>query len=151
MPRLRLRIALLVLPAVLAGCSASGPFPELHELTGTVTRDGQPVVGGGLLFTPDPPSPSGLIVHAAVREDGMFAAETTFPGDRGRVSRPGAPAGHYRVVYQPLTDGLETNLEVKLDQRVEVEPGGKPVSLTVPAKPAPGARPDRASAPAATK
>jgi hypothetical protein len=102
--------------AFLAGCSSAEPFPDLHPLTGTVTRGGKPVAAGGLIFLPDPPGGTGLVVNANVKPDGTFTAETSRNKPAGGVEvRPGAPTGRYKVVYHPPSNGEKMGLEVKLD------------------------------------
>lgn len=114
------------------GCSAAEPFPDLQPLTGTVTRGGRPVEGGGLIFLPDPSIRSGLVVDAAVRADGTFEAKTGRTTGSGTEFRPGAPAGTYRAVYHPPGDGSKMNREVELSRRVEVGVGANSVALVLP-------------------
>jgi hypothetical protein len=108
MPTTRPAGAALVLSALAvaaAGCPAARPFPDRHPLTGALTRDGRPVTAGGLIFLPEPGG-AGVIVNANVRADGTFAAETSRTSDKGRTEiRPGAPAGRYKVVYHPPSNG----------------------------------------------
>jgi hypothetical protein len=126
-------VAASVLVTVLIGCADSKPPPELHPLTGTVTRDGQPVTAGGLIFIPDPADGSGRVVNATVKADGTFEAHTEHTGANGSpVGKPGAPAGRYKVVYHPPGDGQKSGLDVEFPERVSVEPGAKPVTLALP-------------------
>jgi hypothetical protein len=126
-------VVLFALTAAAVGGSATAPFPELHPLTGTVTRDGKPVTGGGLMFAPDPAGGPGLIVNAAVEGDGSFTAQTLRTEADGTLRvRPGAPAGRYRVIYHPPGNGSKTGLEVELDGRVKVGPRPNRVALLLP-------------------
>lgn len=134
----RLAIALLFLPLVLAGCTARDPFPVLYPLTGTVTRDGKPVAGGGLLFVPEPGAAAGLIVNASVGPDGTFAIQTEHTGSTGVAMRPGAPTGRYKVIYHPPGDGSKTGLEVTLEQSATVDAKANEAVLVLPPK----SRPD---------
>jgi hypothetical protein len=131
MPARRLCATAFVLALALPACT-SDPFPPLHPLTGTVTRDGKPVEGGGLIFIPG--SGGGLVVNASVGKDGRFAAQTEHTGKSGLVIRPGAPAGKYKVIYHPPSDGSKMNLEFKFDEVVVVD--GKPteIALVLPVK-----------------
>jgi hypothetical protein len=125
----------LLLAFVLAatGCSSAESFPDLHPLTGTVTREGRPVTEGGVIFLPDPPNGSGLVVNASVNPDGTFAAETSRSSGKGAEIRAGAPSGRYKVVYHPPGNGAKTGLEVELEPRVTVERGANAATLTLPA------------------
>jgi hypothetical protein len=121
--------------AVLAACGCSGdPFPDLHPLSGTVTRDGKPVREGGIIFVPTEGG-SGLIVNANVRPDGTFEAETSGFDRAGKTTiRPGAPAGTYKAVYHPPSDGDRSGLEVGLPDLVVVTAGPTTASFTLPLK-----------------
>jgi hypothetical protein len=127
----------LVAGALGAGCSDSGePFPELHPVMGTVTRDGQPVNGGGLYFAPDPATNTSLTVTAAVNPNGTFEVQTTRVSRNGKSeSRPGAPAGGYKVVYHPPSNGSKMGLEVTLTDPIAVSPGTPPLKLVLPELP----------------
>src|SRR6516225_9819553 len=117
-----------------AGCSGEPKFPDLHPLTGMVTREGKPVTKGGIIFVPEPGTGSGFIVNANVRRDGSFTAETSLTSRAGKTTiRPGAPAGRYKAVYHPPSDGSKTGLEVELDTPVVVAAGSPPVAFTLPA------------------
>ncbi|MDB5313462.1 MAG: hypothetical protein JWO38_7664 [Gemmataceae bacterium] len=122
----------LTLPFFLIGCSGADAVPDLHPLTGTVSRDGVPVTSGGLLFEPDAGGRPGLVVNAAVRGDGTFAAQVVWAGREGSEVKPGVPAGRYKVIYHPPGDGSRTGLEVELDQWVTVEPRPNEVAIVLP-------------------
>jgi hypothetical protein len=135
MPTARPVGAALVLSALAlaaAGCPAARPFPDLHPLTGAVTRDGRPVTAGGLIFLPEHGG-SGVIVNANVGADGTFSAETSRTSNTGRTeARPGAPAGRYKVVYHPPSNGSRSGLQVELTERVTVGPGANAVRIVLP-------------------
>lgn len=130
----RARRALVPLLLVASGCSLGDPFPPLHPLTGTVTRDGKPVTGGGLIFISESETGSALIVNAAVARDGTFAARTEHTGRSETTIRPGAPVGRYKVVYHPPGDGSKMGLEVALEQAVTVEGKSNEAALLLPSK-----------------
>jgi len=127
--RVPVAVVVLALSALVGGCSGRDTFPELHPLTGTVTRDGKPVTGGGLIFVLDSGERSRLVVNAAVERDGSFTARTERIETEGTAIRSGAPAGRYKVIYHPPSNGSKTGLEVELDARVTVE--AKPNSAEI--------------------
>jgi hypothetical protein len=126
-----LPVAILTLSG---GCSGEPSFPDLHPLTGTVAREGKPVPEGGIIFVPESGTGSGLIVNATVRPDGSFTAETSLTSRAGKTTiRPGAPAGRYKAVYHPPSDGSKTGLEVELNTPVVVAAGTTSVTINLPA------------------
>jgi hypothetical protein len=125
-------LVLSALAVSAAGCPAARPFPELHPLTGALTRDGQPVTAGGLIFLPESGGGSGLIVNANVRPDGAFTAETSRTTALGKTEiKPGVPAGRYKVVYHPPSNGARSGLQVELSAQVTVGPGPNRVALSL--------------------
>ncbi len=131
--RLALTAPLAALTVALAGCPApQASFPDLHPLTGTVTRDGKPVSGGGLLFMPDSGTWGGMVVNASVNPDGSFAAETSRTTGTGTVSKPGVPPGQYKVVFHPPSDGAQTGLESHIDELVTVVAGPNSAAILLP-------------------
>lgn len=117
------------------GCSPADSFPELHPLTGTVTRDGKPVAGGGIIFIPDAVNNSSLVVNASVNPDGTFEARTEHTGRAGLTTRPGAPVGRYKAIYHPPGDGSKMGLEIEIEPRVTVEAKANTAPLVLPTKP----------------
>jgi hypothetical protein len=129
---LRTSAGLFALLTALSGCSDPEPFPELHPLSGTISRDGTPVTVGGLIFIPADAG-SGLVVNAAVNPDGSFTAVTSRNRPAGGIDlRTGAPAGRYRVVYHPPSNGAKMGLEVELREAVTVSPGANSAALKLP-------------------
>ena len=96
MPRLvRPRVVtpwLGILLATLAGCQAKPAEDVLLPVAGKITVDGRPLPKGWVMFYPDPDkgNNSPRIPYAEVGPDGSYALATN--------SKPGAPAGAYRVV-----------------------------------------------------
>ncbi len=118
---------------VLAGCDESRPAVELHPLGGRVLRGGKPVKDGGLIFVPEG-SGSNLIVNAGVQANGTFNVRTEKTLSGGKLDiKPGAPAGRYKVIYHPASNGATMGLEVEFPDRVVVEPGGTDIELNLPA------------------
>jgi prepilin-type N-terminal cleavage/methylation domain-containing protein len=139
---LRVRPAILLVAAVAVGCGGES-IPALHPLSGVVTRDGKPVSEGGLIFLPDPHTGSGLVVNASVGVDGTFTGTTSRTTGKGTEALPGVPAGRYRVIYHPKTDGQKTGLESEVQERVTVEPGMNRVTIVLPEKVPQGGGVDR--------
>jgi len=136
MSRIRWTTSLVVLLALAVGVCGCGDFrktPELHPLTGNLTRDGNPVAEGGLIFLPKQAGASGMTVNAMVRNDGTFVAQTLLTRENGAIIvLPGAPRGDYKVIYHPPGNGSKTGLEVELDQEVKVGEEARPVALCLP-------------------
>lgn len=104
---------------------------DLHPLKGTVTRLGEPVKDGGLIFLPENPGKKTFTLNASVR-DGAFEAVTDRTTASGKTRiEPGALAGRYKPVYHPASDGSKANLEVELEP-IEVVPGGALIKLELP-------------------
>jgi hypothetical protein len=131
-PPRRTLAPLFLLSGVLAGCSNSDPTPELHPLTGTVTQDGKPANGGGLMFVSEAGGRSGQVIDAPVGPDGTFAARTSRLSDAPVVFRDGAPVGTYKVIYHPPSNGAMTGLQSHLEQRVTVEARANTAVIVIP-------------------
>jgi hypothetical protein len=87
------RFLLLVILAVLAGCSDSDKH-RTYPAAGVVQfSDGTPLTGGSVLCE----SPHGLAARATIGNDGSFKLWTYVDGD-------GAVAGKHRVAIMPLRD-----------------------------------------------
>ncbi|WP_020475529.1 hypothetical protein [Zavarzinella formosa] len=125
----------LMLLAPLWGCSESRPEPELFPVSGRVTKGGKPVKGGGMIFIPEVSSGAGLSVNASVSQDGAFEGETLRTDKTGRtVGTPGVPAGKYKVVYHPPSNGAKLGLEVTLPEPVTVEGAPNVLNIELPEK-----------------
>jgi hypothetical protein len=125
---------ILAVCALVAGFGC-GEFThlDLHELSGTVTREGKPVASGGLIFLPEQPGGMAMTINASVR-DGAFRGMTDRTSASGKTKiEPGVPAGSYRAVYHPASDGSKSNLEMELGV-VKVVAGGTVVQLKLPEK-----------------
>ena len=97
-----------------AGCGKSeGPKPKNAKATtpvkGTVTIDGSPVAGVGVLFVPAGDAADTVIddefvvAHSATTDaEGKFSVSTYVPGD-------GVPPGDYNVVFRWVPGPLQPN------------------------------------------
>lgn len=84
-------IAVFAVLAVVAGGCSSSEGPELAEVTGQITLDGQPVTNGIVRFLPDRDAgTSGPIASARLDENGKYTLLS--PGNR-----PGAIVGSHLV------------------------------------------------------
>lgn len=132
----RSKLSAVFLPVVflvLCGCSDAGPKLDLHPCVGVVTRDGEPVAGGGMMFRPEDAAMTGFTVNASVDLDGTFVGETLQTGRDGRTTaRHGVPAGKYRVIYHPLSDGSRMGLETELLEPIQVEVGPNTITIKLP-------------------
>ncbi len=126
--------------AFLAGCGGGdkqqGAFPDLHPVTGTVKRGGQPVKGGVVRFIPDPDKPE-FLVNSEVKDDGTFTLTTVRTTDSKGERKPGAAAGAYTVTYTPaLGDqaaGGPTG-SIELPKTVTVTAGPNDITVDLPKK-----------------
>ncbi|VTS08708.1 hypothetical protein [Tuwongella immobilis] len=91
--RTRRRLTLLVWPMLaLAGCGESNT--ERVTVHGQVTIQGQPLIGGTIVFTPDPErGQSGPLSFAPIQSDGTYILRT----EQGF----GAPPGWHRITIAP--------------------------------------------------
>lgn len=117
--------------AALAGCKPELSFPELHPLNGTISRDGQPMKGGGIIFLRDAGDPTGMIVNANVNADGTFFGESSLTSVRGADIRPGVPVGRFRAIYHPLSDGSVTDLDTKIEGIFEFAAGPNRIDIVL--------------------
>ena len=89
--------------ALAIGCGGGSDqpkFPDLNPTIGIVKRAGQPVKGGAVQFVPDPDRPE-FLVNSEVGADGTYSLTTVRTTDKTGERKPGAPAGKFKVVYQP--------------------------------------------------
>jgi hypothetical protein len=76
------------------GCGSKAPAPGPATVRGKVTFNGQPVVGGLVVFSPDPQrGGSGKPASAETGPDGGFSLQLE--------NSPHIPAGWYRVALAP--------------------------------------------------
>lgn len=127
-------LPLFAVATLVAGCNPSDHIPDLHPLTGTVTRDGQPVTGGGLIFVPESGGWGGVVVDANVNKDGTFAAQTCRVTGTGTVFKPGVKVGRYKVTFHPPSDGSKGGLESEVRAVVVVTATDNAVVLELPSK-----------------
>ena len=110
-------IAMLCVGSLLgAGCSGSDD-PKTAAVRGKVTREGQPVSGGSVMFNPrasaDKKGPPGKPAAAEVDADGTFTLTTYAKND-------GAVIGKHQVTYTPAP--------VEIDEKQHKEGSKPPVS-----------------------
>jgi hypothetical protein len=123
-----------VLIVLMTGCSSEPPL-VLHPVSGVVTKNGQPVRGGGMMFVPLDPTAKGFSVNAPVSDDGSYTAEVLQTGRDGRTNgTPGVPAGKYKVIYMPANDGQKMGLEVVLKEPITVEAKTNVIKIELPEK-----------------
>ncbi len=94
---------ILLSVALAAGCGGGADqpkFPDLSQVSGVVKRGGQPVKGGAVQFQSEPDRPE-FLVNSEVGSDGTFTLSTVRTTDKTGERKTGAPAGKYKVVYQP--------------------------------------------------
>jgi hypothetical protein len=132
------RLLTLTLAAALFLLAGCGPtFSQkvaLYELTGNVTREGKPVKEGGIIFIPESGSWGGMVVNAAVIQDGTYKATTSRTTGTATVIDDGAPVGRFKVVYHPPSDGQRMGLETELPDIIEVKEGSNVFNLELPTK-----------------
>jgi hypothetical protein len=115
--------------ALLAGCDdgkPKGDLPPLHPAKGKVVRGGQPVAGGSVRFQVEPDSPD-VLVTAEVTPDGSFELQTVhaLSGKQGK----GAPAGTYRVTYQPPLSENQSPPPIELSQTQTIKEGANELTV----------------------
>jgi hypothetical protein len=97
--------SLIVAAFILAvgGCGGDSGTPPVYEVTGVVTRNGQPVEGAVVMFISQStgesstPAPGG---QAETGADGAFSVQSTF--DQGKTMQTGLPAGTYKITVVKL-------------------------------------------------
>lgn len=125
--------------ALLVGCDKGNKqpdFPDLSPVKGGVKRDGQPVKGGVVQFTPDPDKPE-FLINSEVGADGVYTLSTVRTTDSKGERKTGAPAGAYKVTYTPSlgdqTAGGQTG-PVELPAKVTVKVGDNDITIDLPKK-----------------
>jgi hypothetical protein len=136
---MRTRVLVFLLAAgLLPGCSGGSnqpDWPELHPVKGVVKKDGQPVKGGSVRFTPDPDRPE-FAINGQVGDDGTFTLTTVRTTDKSGERKTGAPAGNYKVAFTPLLgeQGSGQTGTVELPKPVTVASGANDITIDLPAK-----------------
>jgi hypothetical protein len=106
---------------LIVGCEPRPqPKPTLYPTTGTITHNGKPVVGGGLIFLSRSKDPNSFVINANIVQ-GAFTVETTRMNASGTTDTwPGAPVGEYDAVFHPISNGATMGLEVKFEKPVTI-------------------------------
>lgn len=94
--RALLTVALSTFVLNLCGCGTPSDRPELGEVTGTITMDGEPLSEIVVVFNPD----NGRPARGKTDMDGMY--ELTYIG-----KTKGCKVGHNRVEIAPSEEGEE--------------------------------------------
>ncbi len=106
------------------GCGGGGDNPSTAAVSGKVTRQGQPVSGGTVTFSPqasaDKKGPPGKPAAGVVGPDGTFKL-TTYAKDDGAV------LGKHQVIYLPAP--------IEIDEAQHKEDSPPPVSPFAGLKP----------------
>ena len=124
-------VGMILALIVLIGCQDSKPkgdLPPLHPAKGKVLSNGQPVSGGGVQLRTDPESPD-LVVSAEVKADGTFELQTvhTISSKIGK----GAPAGTYKVTYQPPLSANAAPVPITPSQTQTIQAGNNELTVEV--------------------
>lgn len=111
-------VALLGIGTLLgAGCGGGSDNPTTAAVSGKVTRGGQPVSGGTVMFSPrasaDKKGPPGKPAASEVGADGTFTLTTYTKND-------GAVIGKHQVTYTPAP--------IEIDEAQHKEDSKPPVS-----------------------
>lgn len=114
-----LTVSLSVVPLSLCGCGSGSDQPELGQVTGTITMDGEPLAATVVVFSPD----NGRPARGKTDAEGKY--ELTYIGETR-----GAKVGHHRVEIAPNEEGED-------ESEIEAANAGEDVSTpTAPVKPA---------------
>lgn len=113
-----LTVSLWIVSLSLCGCGSASDQPELGQVTGTITMDGQPLVATVVVFSPDNGRPSRGKTDAEGKYELIYIGETR-----------GAKVGHHRVEIAPNEEGED-------ESEIEAATVGEDVSApTSPVKP----------------
>lgn len=94
--RLFVPVAAVVASVACIGCGGD-KGPVLYPVSGIVTVDGEPLEKAGVSFQPDASKGNKLGLFPAGITDASGKYELTL------TTKPGAPAGHYKIVVIPYT------------------------------------------------
>jgi hypothetical protein len=112
--------ALAAMAFCAAGCGGASDRPELGQVTGTVTLDGEPLKGIAVVFFPD----SGRPARGKTDAEGKY--ELTYIRDT-----KGTKLGHNRVEIAPDEEGAEEEEE---GDEAAPKPKAKGAKPKIPAK-----------------
>ncbi|PQO37705.1 carboxypeptidase regulatory-like domain-containing protein [Bremerella cremea] len=118
-----LAVALLVMFLGLTGCGGTGDKPDLGQVTGTVTLDGQPLSGVAVVFQPDNGRPARGMTDAEGKYDLIYIR-----------NERGTKVGHNRVEIAPSEEGEDEGEEAEDPDSVEPAKPVKSGKPKVPAK-----------------
>lgn len=117
-------VVLSVVALSLGGCGSKGDRPELGQVTGTITLDGEPLGGIAVVFSPDSGRPS------RGRTDSQGQYELTYIGQT-----LGAKLGHHRVEIAPNEEGEDELEDANAgESTAPAQPQSKPGKVKVPAR-----------------
>ena len=118
----RLAVGLSVLLLGLVGCGGPSDQPELGQVTGTITLDGEPLSGVAVVFQPDSGRPARGRTDADGRYKLTYIRETL-----------GTKVGRNRIEIAPDEDAEESDTEDVANPDAQQQPvkSGKPA---VPAR-----------------
>ncbi|QDU30654.1 hypothetical protein ETAA8_58010 [Anatilimnocola aggregata] len=134
--RFILAVTIVWVSALSLGCGNGVPQPEFAPLftaNGTVRRGGQLMSGGMVRFTPVADKED-FIINSLVEADGKFKLTTVRATDSRGERRPGAPAGEYTVVYEPVNvdQTVAYSPPITLPQKVTIEAKHNQLMLELP-------------------
>ncbi len=126
----------MAVAALAAGCGGNGnqpDFPDLHPVTGVVTKGGAPVSGGVVQFNPVPDS-SEFLINSEVGPDGAFSLSTVRTTDTDGERKRGVAAGQYKVTYTPNVADQTAGYQppITLPEPVTVEPKDNDLKIELP-------------------
>jgi hypothetical protein len=104
----------------LAGCGSSSDRPELGQVTGTITLDGEPLKGIAVVFFPDNGRPARGKTNAEGKYDLTYIRDTK-----------GTKLGHNRVEIAPDEEGGDEDGE---GEEIQSKPKGKSAKPKIPAQ-----------------
>lgn len=111
---------------LISGCSSNA---KLYPVKGTITKNSMPIDSGGLIFIPE--KWTGDLVNASIEKNGHFTLTTSRSGET-TIILPGAPAGIYRIIYNPPDAGQKVGLEIELPNTVEIKQSDNVLKLDIP-------------------
>jgi hypothetical protein len=110
---IRFGLALLVVAAlaVLPGCGSGQNLPEMGEVTGTITYDGNPLAGASVGFEPQGGGgPSSCTTDASGKYELMYTRDVK-----------GAVVGKHVVRIEKMADAENMDQEIQIPARYNME------------------------------